>query len=188
MGMPVTGRTWTPEEVRELQSEHAWPRYELVDGELLVTSAPSVPHQRFLAALFKLLIDYTEVHGMGETLTSPADIALDAKSVLQPDIFVIPPGLAVNSWRDVSGLLLAVEILSPSTARHDRVTKRQYFMRHGVPEYWIADLDAAVIERWLPHEFRPEVLSDEMTWQPSSVVPALTLDLPALFARATRQS
>ncbi len=50
-------------------------------------------------------------------------------------------------------ILLAVEALSPSTARHDRVTKRQFFQRHDVQEYWIADLDAAVIERWRRHDF-----------------------------------
>jgi len=54
------------------------------------------------------------------------------------------------------GPLLVIEILSPSTARYDRVEKRPVYLGHGV-EYWIVDLDARVIERWMPDDARPEI-------------------------------
>ena len=65
--------------------------------------------------------------------------------MLQPDVFVVPPGHFVRrpgrepAWSDVKGLLLAVEVLSSSTARRDRGVKRHYYQRNGVSEYWIVD-------------------------------------------------
>jgi Uma2 family endonuclease len=61
-------------------------------------------------------------------------------------------------------LLLAVEVLSPSTARYDRLTKRRFYQQQGV-EYWIVDLDARIVERWLPGSDRPEILAEHLAWQ-----------------------
>ncbi|MEO8333541.1 MAG: Uma2 family endonuclease [bacterium] len=186
MAMPAVAKFWSQEEVREMQGSRAWPRYELIDGELLVTSSPSVPHQRFIVELLVLIRAYVIAHDVGEVLTSPADIELDQGSVLQPDIFVIPPGLVVRTWPDVTALLLAIEVLSPSTARHDRVTKRIFFQKHRVPEYWIVDLEARLVERWRPDDVRPEILPDRLIWQPYAGVEPLTIDLTALFVNANR--
>jgi len=78
---------------------------------------------------------------------------------------------------------LFVEVLSPSTARADRITKRIRFQRAGIPEYWIVDLDARSIERWRPADERPEILTESLSWQPLPAHPPLTIDLPACFAR-----
>lgn len=66
---------------------------------------------------------------------------------------------------------MVAEVLSPSTERNDRVKKRDYFMRNGVGEYWIVDLDARVVERWRPGDTRPEILTTELTWRPDSAAP-----------------
>jgi Uma2 family endonuclease len=79
--------------------------------------------------------------------------------------------------------LLVVEVASPSTARYDRGLKRRFYQRAGVPEYWIVDLDARIVERWRPGDTRPEVLDAAISWQPEPGGPALTLDLPSLFGR-----
>jgi Uma2 family endonuclease len=76
-----------------------------------------------------------------------------------------------------------VEVASPSTARYDRGLKRRFYQRAGVPEYWIVDLDARIVERWRPGDARPEVLDGVLSWQPGPEAPALTIDLAAFFAR-----
>lgn len=75
---------------------------------------------------------------------SPADIEFSPKRLLQPDLFVIldAHGNHGKTWRDVKTLLLAVEALSPSTARADRIKKRKIYLDEGVLEYWIIDLEA----------------------------------------------
>ena len=77
--------------------------------------------------------------------------------------------------------MLAVEVLSPSTARADRQVKRRLFQRQGVAEYWIVDLDARLIERWRPDDERPELLAETLVWQPPSEAEPLEIDLPRFF-------
>lgn len=86
------------------------------------------------------------------------------------------------SWAEAETLLLAVEVLSPSSARADRQVKRRRYQRAGAAEYWIVDLDARLIERWLPTDERPELLTDEITWRPPGAGDRLDVDLAGLFA------
>ena len=79
--------------------------------------------------------------------------------------------------------MLAVEILSPSSARADRVQKRFLYRDEEVPEYWIVDLDARTIDRSTPTEQRPEVLSERLIWTPDSAADPLEIDLVAYFER-----
>ncbi|MBL0170033.1 MAG: Uma2 family endonuclease [Gemmatimonadaceae bacterium] len=83
--------------------------------------------------------------------------------------------------------LLAVEVLSPSTARQDRIVKRPRYQRTGV-EYWMVDLDARVVERWTPDAERPEICLIAITWQPAGAVAPLAIDLVALFAEIVREA
>lgn len=183
MGMPELLHAWTPDEVRALPDDGR--RYEVVRGELLVTPAPSFSHQDAAFRLARLLHEYAERTGVGYALLSPADIEPEAGALVQPDVFVGPltEGRRPRSWADFEHLLLAVEIISPSTARADRTVKRQLFQRTRVPEYWIVDLDARLVERWRPDDERPEVLSDRLSWQPDPAVPALEIDLATFFER-----
>ena len=57
------------------------------------------------------------------------------------------------------------------------------FQRAGVPEYWIVDLDARLVERWRPGDERPEVLTERLRWQPDAATPPLEIDLSAFFAQ-----
>jgi Uma2 family endonuclease len=186
MGMPEPDhrRRWTREEVVALiDEERAWPRYELIAGELLVTSAPRWSHQRAVFRLARILQDYVEPRRLGWVLMSPADIQLEPGSVVQPDVFVVPrgDGSAPREWSEVTRLLLAAEVLSPSNARADRVVKRRYYRRNAVPEYWIVDTDARVVERWTPEAAGPLVLDEQLVWQPAGADAPLVIDLPAYF-------
>jgi len=181
MAMPKMLEQWTAARVRELPDDGN--RYEVVDGELLVTPAPSWNHQDVVGELLVALRAYCKSQSFGHTAVSPADIELDPKTLLQPDVFVVPltEGRRPKNWEDIRGLLLVVEVLSPSTARADRTVKRRRFQRAGVPEYWIVDVDARLIERWRPADERPELINDRLTWQPQDASAPFVLDLPAFF-------
>jgi Uma2 family endonuclease len=183
MGMPEQATRWTAAMVRALPDDGN--RYEVVDGELLVTPAPTWTHQRVVRELVMLLGPYMAAQGTGEILPSPADIELDPHGLVQPDLFVqgLVGGHLPQAWNVGAPLLLAIEVLSPSTARADRTVKRRRFQRARIPEYWIVDPDARVIERWRPDDERPEILSDRITWQPEGATGPLTIELPPLFAR-----
>jgi Uma2 family endonuclease len=182
MGMPHPIADWTVAQVLELPDDGN--RYELVDGELLVSPAPSLLHQRALGALYERLKPFVADHRTGCVLHSPADIEFDERTLVQPDLFVAPlvDGRLPRSWKEIHTLHLAVEVLSPSTARADRHVKRRRYQRHGVPDYWIVDLDARLIERWRPADERPEILAEQLEWRPTLDRPPLTIDLPQLFA------
>ena len=186
MSMPASSRRWSADEVRAMQDEsRAWPRYELIDGELLVTPAPRPVHQRAVLLLARRLADYVETNGLGEVWTSPADIELESGTIVQPDVFVVPrsPALPVSSWRDFDMLTVAAEVTSPSTARWDRVTKRRFFGRKRVEQYWVVDLDARVVERTNPGDPKVEMLDEALEWHLAGVAIAFRLELPSFFAR-----
>ena len=184
MAMPAANRRWTAREVRALIAESplATPRYELVDGELLVTPSPNYPHQRAVSLLWVALETYLAENPIGRALTSPFDVELEAEFVSQPDVFVVPMREARRLLTEMPAreLLLTAEVLSPSSGRHDRVTKRPRYQRH-VPEYWILDLDARLVERWRPGDERPEVLTSLLEWHPSGSASSFRLDLPSYF-------
>ena len=180
MGMPGTTEHWTVAQVRAMPDDGN--RYELVSGQLVVTPSPRPQHQIAVRELMRLLLPWLKETGAGQLLASPADISLGEDEVLQPDLFVFraPSGQTPRDWREITELLLVIEVLSPATARYDRQLKRHRYQRAGVPEYWIVDLDARLIERWRPGERSPEILIDEISWQ-SSPGASLVIDLPALF-------
>jgi Uma2 family endonuclease len=190
MVMPAIRRRWTRKDVQNLDADfRAWPRYELIDGELLVTPSPGRQHQLAVGEVYLLLAPYIKEHGLGATLMSPSDVELQEDTIVQPDLYVEPTGPEAEAKGLASAaLLLAVEVISPSSARTDRVTKREFYMESGVAEYWIVDVDAKVVERWTPDRATPRVERATLMWQPHASSAALVIDLPALFDRIRQQS
>jgi Uma2 family endonuclease len=188
MGMPAIRRRWTTADVRELMDEsRPWPRYELIDGELIVTPSPGRPHQLVASDILFIIKGYVDQQGIGVTFMAPADLELQPGTITQPDIFVVPfptsPKADEPGWAVVDRLLLAIEIISPSSVRIDRVVKRDFYLNAGVPEYWIVDLDARMIERWTPSSETPDVLRKSLQWLPPGAAAPLTIDLAELFQR-----
>ncbi len=181
MGMPEALERWTAARVRELPDDGN--RYEVVDGELLVTPAPRFDHQEAVLAFMRLLDPYLLRIGGAHLVVSPADVELDTATLVQPDVFVVPSvgGRRPRTWRDITGLLLAVEIVSPASARADRAIKRRRYQRAGIPEYWVVDLDARIVERWRPEDERPEIVTEQLAWAPRAGVDPLSIDLAAYF-------
>lgn len=190
MGMPALHRRrrWTVSDVRALMDEgRPWPRYELLDGELLVTPSPTPVHQLAVIELAFILKAYVDEQRLGLVVTSPADLQLAPESITQPDVFVIPNEVfapdAPMRWMDVTSLLLAAEVLSPSTVQQDRITKREFYLDNGVEEYWIIDPDAGVFERWTRSADRPDICRDEISWRPHGSSRPLAIDVRQFFQK-----
>lgn len=156
-------------------------RYELVDGEVRVTPAPSPLHQRLVLRLARALAEH--FRPPAEVFVSPLDVILAPHDVVQPDLVVVA-GPAQVSSRGIEGPpLLVVEVLSPATTTFDRTVKAQRYAASGVPHYWIVDPDTRALECFrregtaylLMGSFGPEgpLTCDDF--------PGLRLDLAALW-------
>ena len=175
-------RPWTEEQFYSARdAAPAGERWELVDGDVLVTPSPNWVHQRIIVRLTLLLDAYVRPRGLGEVFPSPLDVKLQPGLVLQPDILVVPPGELRRRSDIVRHLLLAAEIVSPGSARYDRVTKRPHYQRHRVSEYWIVDDASQTIERWTPADERPELLAERLVWHPDGALEPFVLDLVQFF-------
>ena len=182
MGMPATAtKEWTVEMLETLPDDGN--RYEIIDGELYVSPGPAWTHQEVLWELTFLFASYLKKNPVAFGLCAPADVVFDRRNVVEPDLFVTPlvDGRNPSSYEDAGSLLLAIEILSPSTGRLDRTKKRNLYRRFGVAEYWIVDVDARLIERWKPEDERPEILDEVIEWRPSAENPPLRIDLAEFF-------
>ncbi len=116
-------------------------RYELIDGELVMTPAPGYAHQFVLARLFSILENHVRDKNLGDILYAPLDVILSDTTTVQPDIvFLANDRKNQARRRGIEGPpTLVVEALSPSRPGHDLELKRELYFRHGVPHYWIAD-------------------------------------------------
>ena len=119
-------------------------RYELLDGELIVTPAPGELHQSVSAQLGWRLVQFASENNLGRVYHAPFDVVLSDTDVVQPDLlFVSNVRDHIVTPENVQGAPdLVVEILSPSTATRDRTFKRTLYARHGVKEYWMVDTTA----------------------------------------------
>ena len=182
MHMLTVKREWTFDDLSDLPDDGN--RYEVIDGELFMSPAPALRHQEAVYRLHRLLADYVERERVGHAFSSPADIVFSPRRAVQPDVFVAPlvGGRRPGAWAEITQLLVAAEVLSPSTARADRVAQRAMFRDEGVPEYWIVDLDARTFERSTPAESRPEILAELLEWFPDGAAEPLVIDLVAWFA------
>lgn len=182
MSMPAAlDRYYTREEVLAFPDDGN--RYELVHGELLVSPSPRTRHQRVVTRLLVALARHVEAHLLGEVLMAPADISWGGLPdvLVQPDIFVIPPhAQRVREWIDVRDLSLVVEVLSPSTARYDRFTKRRLYQEMKVPLYWLIDPEHARAEVWTPDATFPVMEEGELHWHPVGTGSDFIVSLPEL--------
>lgn len=181
MGMPATaGHEWTYEMLETLPDDGK--RYEIIDGELIVSPSPSLRHQRIIWELVLRIGEYTKRHSSWLGVVAPADVVFDQRNVVEPDLFIARRD--INEGRDYvdpGSMALAIEVISPSTAKQDRNAKRKLYQKFDVPEYWIVDPDGMLVERWRPDDTRPEILTDAIEWQPPGDEPVFRIELTGLF-------
>ena len=122
---------WTADDLADFPDDGL--RYELVDGVLLVSAAPSQDHQIALGNLYLLLAPAAPPDL--RVFLAPFDVRLSPRRLLQPDIVVVPKDRNAPDRRP----LLVVEVLSPSTRAVDSTLKRLVLEQGGVPSYWLVD-------------------------------------------------
>lgn len=114
-------------------------RYEVIDGVLYMTTAPSAFHQWISRQIFLTLVRHVDDAGLGLTFYAPIGVFMPGCDPVQPDLVVVRAAdLHLFHHRRIFGVpALIVEILSPSNAELDSAVKRAAYARAGVPEYWI---------------------------------------------------
>ena len=134
-------------------------RCELLDGDLVMTAAPNIAHQRVSSRLERRLAAFVEERGLGEVFDAPTDVVLSDTDVVQPDLlFVSKERADIVTNENVRGAPdLIVEVLSPTTAGRDWREKRDLYSKHGVREYWLADPQTEIVWVLLPNEGSLEV-------------------------------
>jgi len=122
-------------------------RYEIIDGELYVSAAPSIRHQRASVMLTTALSVHARTNRLGEVFAAPTDVLLANTSIVQPDIlYVSRARRGIITPANIQGAPdLVVEIISPASTRTDKETKRDLYARYGVAAYWLLD----PIEEWM---------------------------------------
>jgi Uma2 family endonuclease len=186
MAMPAAQTEWTVEMLDALPDDGN--RYEIIDGELFVTPAPSDVHQLIVLALATRLRAYLRPTSLARVITSPSDIRRGdrRKNRVQPDVYAVKlvDGKRPTYPFDLADVLLAVEVLSASNPKYDYQTKRRLYLRGGIPEYWIVDPEAQTFARWRGASDSGELVTERIEWQPSGLEASLVIDLPTFFEDA----
>ena len=161
-------------------------RWELIDGIPYAMASPSAIHQRILLELSRQLADFMDDKPC-EVFIAPFDVCLNAAGdddddVFQPDIMVVCDDAKITE-KNINGAPdMVIEILSPSSAKHDKFLKFNKYQRAGVREYWIVDTDTKTIQAHILENGRYFTMS----YGEAGTIPVHTLDgciisLPDVF-------
>ncbi len=126
-------------------------RYEILEGELVMTPAPETDHQRISRNLEFILHSYATEHSLGEVFFALVDVVFSMTTVVQPDIIFVSTERShiVTKKNIIAAPDLVVEILSESTEATDRTTKKKLYEQYGVKEYWIVDPVSQTVEQYI---------------------------------------
>ena len=178
LAMPGEPGPWRLPDYLALPDE---PRCELLQGLLVVTPAPSLAHQLVSMVVGDVLLRHARAIG-GRALAAPVDVVLSESTVVQPDLLLLTPERLDRAGDRVTGAPdLVVEIVSPGSARRDRLWKLELYRRTDVREYWIVDPAERTGEFLLLRDGRFELaaVADERYLSPTFA--GLDLDLAALW-------
>lgn len=169
-------KEWTVEDYLQLEEGLL---AQLIDGQLIMSPAPSTPHQRAIRKL------YDQIQTLaGEVFFSPVDLYIDNANVLQPDlIYISQEHKDIITYRGIEGTPdLVIEVISPSNSFYDRNTKRKKYLDLGVTEYWIIDPANQTIEIYTPDDYDTPRLYLANEGQVNSLVDeTVDFDLRELF-------
>lgn len=153
-------------------------RWELIDGVAYAMSSPTMLHQLVIGELHLALRQHFKKGSLCRVLLAPFDVLLSDHDVVQPDLLVSCSGKLEMAFHR-GAPELAIEVLSKSTARHDRLRKLNLYARAGVREYWLVTPDPFMLEilSLTPDGFLHKGTYSGNDRPQSSVFPELTLDL-----------
>ena len=162
-------------------------RYEIIEGELIVSRAPSLLHQIIVSNIIALIRNYLDTNSIGIVVPGPGVIFNDVNGVIPDVVFVSNEkrGEIAFGEKLTGAPELVIEILSPGAEneRRDRAVKRQLYGRFGVEEYWIVDPVNRFIEVYHLEE-QMLVLTGSYTHQDqisSSVLPGFRCAVQEIF-------
>lgn len=161
------------------------PQTELVEGRYVVVNPPLLGHQRVVARMLRLLTPVVPPNW--ELLTAPTGVRCGEATVLEPDLVLVPAGLASTVRVVEAAVPLVVEIVSPGQPKYDRVYKRSLYAEAGIPNYWLVDLPGERITclRLDPATNEYAAIVEGPTVTTTEPV-EVTLDLAALLAPRQR--
>lgn len=122
--------------------------HHLVNGEHIVTPAPSTLHQEISTIIFKHLINYIDEKKIGKVFTAPTDVKFSSYDGYQPDLmFISNDQIEIVTENFIAGPpRLIIEITSKDSAKDDYGWKKNLAERYGVDEYWIVDTTYKLVE------------------------------------------
>jgi Uma2 family endonuclease len=173
----------TLEEFNRFPEDHV--RRELLDGELHVSPSPENLHQVVQGEIYlQLRLQIPKRQGM--VVMAPSDVRLSDKDLLQPDIYVVLKTQVnvVTMPRTIGAPALAIEVLSPSNPRYDRVRKRPIYARNGVQELWLVDPRLQRVEQLVLHGPEYQVAGVHHEKITAHVLPSVTVDLTQVWSAA----
>lgn len=174
---------WTYDDYAALPNDGN--RYEIVEGVLYMSPAPSIIHQKIVGRIFYYLFTHVELEGLGTVITSPVDVVLSRFDTLQPDVLVIlNAGQEKLQESRIAGAPdLVVEVASPGSAINDRNRKYRVYARTGVKEYWIVDPGTRSIEVLILEngDYRSLGVFREKATLPSQIVPEFPVQVKQFF-------
>ncbi len=161
-------------------------RWELIDGVAYAMSpAPTPTHQSISREIVLQLAAFLQGKPC-KVFYAPFDVRLDADkdddTVVQPDIVVICDRSKIDKKGCKGAPDLIVEIVSPSSSRHDRLLKFNKYLESGVKEYWIVDPSDKTVMVFLLQEGAKAVPYGETDKIPVGVLPECIIDLEPVFA------
>lgn len=178
MGMPAR-HYYTAADLLELPEDGN--RYEVVHGELLVSPSPRMAHQGMVGRLTYLLTGYLNQYPAGRVYPG-GDVHSGPDTMVIPDLLVIDmESVRRNNWALINPPLLVIEVLSPSSTREDRFTKRRLYQEMGIPSYWLVDGTTRCLEVWTPEATFPMVEHERVSWHPGGAAAPLVIELTDLF-------
>jgi Uma2 family endonuclease len=180
MAMPVAVPRYTVDDLYSSFPDDG-NRYELLDGVLLVSPAPSFLHEIVVQRIRDQLSVYL---GKSARVLTHGAVQIRPRTQLEPDLLVIPAAARVTrktTWSDVRDWWLAVEVSGRGSRIYDRDAKQPAYPRLGVREAWRADLFDRCIEVTRRGEVGATRYDDRLTWQPPEMPEPLVIDIPAVF-------
>jgi len=167
------------------------PYYQVIEGDLFMSPSPNIFHQALVGRIYSLLLQFLEKKPLGEVFVAPLDVFLGDINVYQPDvIFISNQRRSILTERGLEGAPdLAVEVLSPGTARVDKGSKRKVYARTGVKELWLVDPDAKLIHVYelAKDAETPAATYDEKAVFGSSLLPGMRLKAASIFKSPLRK-
>jgi Uma2 family endonuclease len=132
---------WTVDDLETLPDDNL--RYELLDGTLIVSPAPVPRHQRALLRLAILLTNSCPADH--EVFVAPLDWQPDRRTSLEPDLLIVRKD-RIGEKNITQTPAIVIEVLSPGTARIDKMLKFSRYQEGGIDQYWIMDPRVPSIE------------------------------------------